>query len=59
MNVRELIDALSQLDPEMPVIAEGCDCSNPAKGVSVSPAWLGTELFPASPPRCLIEVDLG
>ncbi|MFJ7748701.1 hypothetical protein ACIQXM_01950 [Arthrobacter sp. NPDC097144] len=38
MTVEELIKALSALpDQSAPVWVEGCDCANPAKGVTTTP----------------------
>lgn len=33
MTVAELILALSELDPKLPVISEGCDCYGPVLDV--------------------------
>jgi hypothetical protein len=35
INVRELIALLSQVDPELLVESEGCDCEDAAGGISV------------------------
>jgi hypothetical protein len=35
ITVGQLIDALSGLDPNLPVSVEGCDCTGDAAGVTV------------------------
>lgn len=35
MTVRELIDALAKIPPEMEVFSEGCDCVGEAEGIAI------------------------
>lgn len=46
MTVAELIEALSKVDPSLPVKAEGCDCINPASGVSVEDGYVCIDIDP-------------
>ena len=58
MNVRELIATLSELDGDLDVSGEGCDCTNPVKGVSVqAPVTTGLYAFRHNG-YVLLEVDL-
>lgn len=47
MNVQQLIEALQEVDDKtLPVIAEGCDCANPASAVKVidGSVWIEVDL---------------
>ena len=58
MNVRELIATLSELDGDLDVSGEGCDCINPVKGASVqAPVTAGLNIF-RHDGYVLLEVDL-
>jgi len=55
MTVRELIEALSQIDSELPVIAEGCDCTNPVVRISVQPT--ASFFGHVTPAHCFLAVE--
>ncbi len=55
LTVRELIAALSEMDGDLPVIAEGCDCSNSVVGATFEEgrtvgAWV-------TPPHAYLTID--
>lgn len=59
MNVRDLIEALEALDDKTLTVAlEGCDCTNDAAGVTVTPGAPATAWSGPVPSRVLIEADL-
>ena len=50
VTVREMIAALSDMDPDLPVYVEGCDCIHPGRIATHEPA----STYNDRPEHCLI-----